>query len=94
MENVLQKIKVLLKLNKNTQKTSKETINSLHTEVEGVFAGFKRMHNQLGEVNDKLETVVQCELEELKKAQENIELAKKELEINCKLRKKVEEFLV
>lgn len=69
-------------------------IQGLHNQVEGIFAGFKRMHDQLDEVNHELEEVIEDEVCKLQEAQKNIELAKGELECNKKLQKKVDEFLV
>lgn len=69
-------------------------IESLRAEVEGVFSQFKKMHEKLGEVNDKLQVVVQQEKVIAERAEKRIQKAKDELQANERLQEKVKDFIL
>lgn len=69
-------------------------IETYRAEIEGVFSQFKRMHDKLGEVNDKLQTVVQEEKVAVERAQKVIIKAEAELQANSKLQEKVKDFIL
>lgn len=69
-------------------------IESLRSEVEGVFSSFKRMNNQLIEVNTKLEAVVSDEVAIKTLAEERIERALGEMKSNQKLQNKLKDFIL
>lgn len=69
-------------------------IETLRAEVEGVFSQFKRMHDKLGEVNGKLQSVVEDEKRIAEQATKRIIKAQSELQANEKLQEKVKDFIL
>lgn len=69
-------------------------IETLREEIQGVFSQFKRMHDKLGEVNGKLQAVVEDEKRVVELAQERITKAEADLQVNAKLQEKVKDFII
>lgn len=94
LKNVLNKIKSLLGKKAVIDLDNDGKIESYRLEVEGVFSQFKRMHNKLGEVITNLEIVAEEEKEALKRAEQRIQKAQTEIELNKKLQDKVNDFII
>lgn len=68
-------------------------IESYKQEIEGVFSNFKRMHDKLEDVNTKLVSIVEEELNNENKARKRAEKANEEIQMNAKLQEKLKDFI-
>ena len=69
-------------------------IESYREEINGVFSQFKRMHDKLGEVNNKLQVVISEEVRAKEIADKRIQKATDELNANNKLQDRVKDFIL
>lgn len=69
-------------------------IESYRGEVEGVFSQFKRAHDKLIEVNEKLLSVADDERTIADEALKRIDKIQNDLETNVKLQEKIKDFIL
>lgn len=69
-------------------------LESLRSEIEGVFSSFKRMDNKIVVINSRLEDVMSDEVAVKELAERRIEKAKEELATNLKLQEKLKDFIL
>lgn len=78
---------------KHIEPTNEEKVSQSKTKVENALSMFTKIHSELEEVNQTLETVVIQDQEKLIAIQQNIENANKELEANKELQNKLKQFI-
>lgn len=91
---MLKKIKALFSKKVVVDLDNDGKIESYRAEIEGVFSQFKRMDEKLDTVIEKLRDVVHDDAMNKMEAEKRLEKAKSEIEMNKKLKEKLQDFIV
>ena len=94
MKNALVRFKNWVMNRKVVDLDNDGKIETLSQEVEGIFAGFKRMSNQLDAVDTNLSNIIKEEDEKKRQAEVRMINASQQMRKNKELKDKLKDFIV